>query len=70
MYHESCKYNEKLEKRYRVGLINDGGRHLKVGEVDRQWKSRVIGERKVEVRLKIIALWTLLWVENSYKYNQ
>lgn len=50
--------NEKSEERYRVtlGLISDGSLHLKVGEVDRQWKSRVIDERKVLIILENIAL--------------
>lgn len=39
-----------------LGLISDSSLHLKVGEVDRQWKSRVIGERKVEVIVENIAL--------------
>lgn len=32
-----------------LGLTSDGSLHLKVGEIDRQWKSRVISERKVEI---------------------
>lgn len=54
-----------------LGLISDSSLHLKVGEVDRQWKSRVIGERKVEVIVENIALDSVMReICSSVTFNQ
>lgn len=54
-----------------LGLISDNSLHLKVGEVDRQWKSRVIGERKVEVIVENIALDSVMrGICSSVTFNQ
>ena len=54
-----------------LGLISDSSLHLKVGEVDRQWKTRVIGERKVEVIVENIALDSVMrGICSSITFNQ
>lgn len=54
-----------------LGLISDSSLHLKVGEVDRQWKSRVIGERKVEVIVENITLDSVMrGICSSITFNQ
>lgn len=54
-----------------LGLISDSSLHLKVGEVDRQWKSRVIGVRKVEVIVENIALDSVMrGICSSITFNQ